>query len=61
MRFRLTAVHTGTAFGVPATGKVITTSGTKIYTVRNGRIVHIAGHDDVLGVLRQLGVAQLPV
>jgi steroid delta-isomerase-like uncharacterized protein len=61
LRFRLTAVHSGTAFGVPATGRTITTSGTKIYTVKNGRIVRIAGHDDVLGVLRQLGVVQLPV
>ena len=61
VRFRLTAIHSGTAFGVPGTGRPITTSGTKIYTVRNGRIVQIAGHDDVLGVLRQLGVRKLPV
>jgi predicted ester cyclase len=60
LRFRLTAVHSGTAFGVPATGRRITTSGTKIYTVEKGRIVRIAGHDDTLGLLRQLGVAQLP-
>jgi predicted ester cyclase len=61
LRFRLTAVHSGTAFGVAPTGKQITTSGTKIYTVRHGRIVRIAGHDDVLGLLRQLGLAELPV
>jgi steroid delta-isomerase-like uncharacterized protein len=59
VRFRLTAVHRGPAFGVPGTGKMVTTSGTKIYTVRDGRIVQIAGHDDVLGVLRQLGVVDL--
>jgi predicted ester cyclase len=61
VRFRVTAVHTGTAFGVPPTGRMVTTSGTKIYTVRGGRIVQIAGHDDVLGLLRQLGVSDLPV
>lgn len=61
LRYRLTAVHTGTAFGVPATGRTIATAGTKIYTVKDGRIVRIAGHDDVLGVLRQLGVAELTV
>jgi steroid delta-isomerase-like uncharacterized protein len=60
IRFRLTATHSGTAFGVPATGKRIATSGTKIYTVRRGRITRIAGHDDILGLLRQLGVAELP-
>jgi steroid delta-isomerase-like uncharacterized protein len=60
VRYRLTAVHSRTAFGVAATGRTITTGGTKIYTVRDGRIVRIAGHDDVLGVLRQLGVTELP-
>lgn len=60
LRFRLTATHSGAAFGVPATGREITTSGTKIYTVRDGRIVRIAGHDDVIGVLRQLGLVELP-
>jgi steroid delta-isomerase-like uncharacterized protein len=60
LRFRLTATHSGAAFGVPATGREVTTSGTKIYTVQDGRIVRIAGHDDVLGVLRQLGVVDLP-
>jgi predicted ester cyclase len=60
LRFRLTAVHSGTAFGVAATGRRITTSGTKVYTVKDGRIVRIAGHDDVLGLLRQLGVRELP-
>jgi predicted ester cyclase len=60
LRYRLTAVHSRPAFGVAATGRRITTSGTKIYTVRHGRIVQIAGHDDVLGLLRQLGVGELP-
>jgi hypothetical protein len=28
--------------------------------VKDGRIVRIAGHDDVLGLMRQLGVRALP-
>jgi ketosteroid isomerase-like protein len=52
VRYTLTCVHES---GVP-----IRTSGTKIYTVREGKIAEIAGHDDVLGVLRQLGITELP-
>jgi len=33
----------------------VVTSGTKIYSVRDGRIHQIAGHDDVLGLMRRLG------
>ena len=60
VRYTLTATHSGTAFGVPPTGRTVSTSGTKIYTVDGGRISRIAGHDDVLGLLRQLGVERLP-
>lgn len=59
VRYRLECVHAREALGVPPTGKRITTSGTKIYRVRDGKIVEIAGHDDVLGVLRQLGIVDL--
>lgn len=51
----------GPVFGVFAGNRSITTSGTKIYRVRSGKIVEIAGHDDVLGVLQQLGVIDLEV
>jgi steroid delta-isomerase-like uncharacterized protein len=60
VRYTLTATHSGTAFHVPPTGGTVSTSGTKIYTVKDGRITQIAGHDDVLGLLRQLGVDRLP-
>jgi steroid delta-isomerase-like uncharacterized protein len=60
VRYSLTATHSATAFGVPATGRTVATSGTKIYTVEDGRITRIAGHDDALGLLRQLGVETLP-
>lgn len=60
VRYTLTATHTGTAFETPPTGRTVCTSGTKMYTVEEGRITRIAGHDDVLGLLRQLGVERLP-
>jgi ketosteroid isomerase-like protein len=51
VRYTLTCTH--------ESGREIRTSGTKIYTVREGKITTIAGHDDVLGVLRQLGITEI--
>jgi ketosteroid isomerase-like protein len=48
VRYTLTCTH--------ESGRKVRTSGTKIYTVRDGKVAVIAGHDDVLGVLRQLGI-----
>ena len=60
VRYRLECVHARRpAFGVEPSGGRIRTSGTKIYRVREGKIIEIAGHDDVLGVLQQLGVVEL--
>jgi predicted ester cyclase len=52
VRYTLTCTHDS--------GREIRTSGTKIYRVRDGKVVEIAGHDDVLGVLRQLGIKEIP-
>ena len=43
LRYQLECVHFAPVFGVEPTGRRITTSGTKIYRVRDGRIVEIAG------------------
>ena len=51
VRYTLTCTH--------ERGRQVRASGTKIYTVRDGKIAVIAGHDDVLGVLRQLGVDKI--
>jgi predicted ester cyclase len=59
VRYRLECIHTRPGFGVEPVGARIKTTGTKIYRVRDWKIVEIAGHDDVLGVLRQLGVVNL--
>ncbi len=52
VRYALTCTH--------ESGRTVRTSGTKIYTVRDGKVAVIAGHDDVLGVLRQLGIQEVP-
>jgi len=59
VRYRLECVQVRPVLGVPPADRRIETSGTKIYRVRDGKIVEIAGHDDFLGVLRQLGVVEL--
>jgi predicted ester cyclase len=59
VRYRLECVQVRSAFGVAPSNRRISTSGTKIYCVRGGKIVEIAGHDDILGVLRQLGVVEI--
>ena len=58
VRYTVTAVHTESeAFGVAPTGDAITTSGTKIYTIRDEKIQQIAGHDDVLGLMQRMGAS----
>ena len=52
LRYSLECVHR-------ESGRRVSTSGTKIYRVRDSRIAEIAGHDDVLGVLRQLGIVHV--
>lgn len=48
--------HTGEFAGIPATGKKVSFTGTTIYTVADGKIVHELGEEDAWLVLRQLGV-----
>jgi len=44
VRYTVTGFHTeGDAFGIAPTGDAIETSGTKIYTIRDGKIQQIAG------------------
>jgi predicted ester cyclase len=59
IRYRLECVQIRPVFGVEPSATRIRTSGTKMYRVREGKIIEITGHDDVLGVLRQLGVVEL--
>ena len=59
VRYRVRCVQARPVLGAFAEHRSISTSGTKIYRVRSGKIAEIAGHDDVLGVLRQLGLVDI--
>ena len=42
--------------GIPPTGRAITVSAIVILTVEGGKVAHLRGIFDQLGLLRQLGV-----
>jgi steroid delta-isomerase-like uncharacterized protein len=48
--------HRGSLMGIPPTGKQLTTSGTYIARIVDGKIVEEWGNMDALGMLQQLGV-----
>ena len=52
--------HQGEFMGLPATGKPITITGINIYRVANGKIVDYWHHEDMLGVMQQLGLVPAP-
>ena len=56
IRWRMHGTHTGEYMGVPATGKVITTSGMSMYRIVDGKIVDDWNVFDMLGVMQQLGL-----
>ena len=55
--FRLVGTHTGTVYGIPATGKPIDTIEVALWQVEDGLIKEAWYFGDELGLLRQLGVA----
>ena len=59
VRYRLECTQVRPVLGIFPSDRRITTSGTKIYRVRGDKITEIAGHDDFLGVLQQLGVVDI--
>ncbi len=52
----LQATHQGEFFGISATGKQVTTTGTNIYRLANARIAESWFLADNLGTMQQLGV-----
>ena len=50
----------GEIFGVPPSDRVVALPGINIWRVRGGRIVERWGRLDELGLLRQLGLVNLP-
>ncbi|MDJ0632308.1 MAG: ester cyclase [Xenococcaceae cyanobacterium MO_188.B29] len=56
-RATLKGKHVGTFFGVPPTKKEVTWTTTEIWRIENGKFVERWAQDDLLGLVRQLGVS----
>ena len=55
-RFAWTGTHLGELLGVPPTGRRVHVTGIGLYRVRDGRIAEDRVEEDLLGLLRQVGV-----
>ncbi|MFF4154230.1 ester cyclase [Streptomyces sp. NPDC001651] len=53
---RMTAVHTGDWFGVPATGREVSFTGVDLWRAENGRMVEVRHAEDPLQLQAQLTV-----
>ncbi len=58
--FTASGTQQGEIFGVPPSGRVVTLPGINIWRLRDGCIVERWGRLDELGMLRQLGLVNLP-
>jgi predicted ester cyclase len=56
VRFTIRGTHTGSFFGIPATGRPITVVANIMMQVRDGRVARLTGVFDEAGLLRQIGV-----
>ena len=56
VRFVIRGTHTGSFFGIPATGRPITVVANVLMQVSDGMVTKLAGVFDEAGMLRQLGV-----
>ena len=53
-------IHGGEFAGLPPTGKQATVDGLELFRVSDGRIAEMWHHDDLLGLLQQLGAIPAP-
>jgi steroid delta-isomerase-like uncharacterized protein len=53
-------VHGGHFAGMPPTGKRATVDGLELFRLQDGRIAEMWHHDDLLGLLQQLGAIPGP-
>lgn len=59
-RIATSGTHTGTFFGIPATGRTFQSTSTQILRYRDGKMVEHWSNGDDLGMMMQLGVIQMP-
>ncbi len=59
-RWTFRGTHQGDFAGIPPTGKQVTMPGIDIMRIKDSRIAELWGHEDMLGMLQQLGVAPTP-
>lgn len=55
MRLTMTGTHRGEFFGIPPTGRRVEVGGTHIVRIQDDRVAEHWGHNDDLGLMRQLG------
>ncbi len=55
-RFHMRGTHTGPFLGIAPTGRRVEMTGIDVYRIENGRIVEMWYAEDLLGLVRQLGV-----
>lgn len=60
IRFTTTGTHEGALMGIEPTGKKLENSGLVIARFEDGQGVEVWEYGDQLGLLRQLGVVELP-
>lgn len=58
VRFVLHGTHTGSLFGIPASGKTVRITCNVLLYMRDGVVTRLQGVFDEAGMLRQIGVLQ---
>jgi steroid delta-isomerase-like uncharacterized protein len=56
VRFVLRGTHSGSFYGIPATGRPVTIAAHVLMQVKDGRVARLFGIFDEAGMLRQIGV-----
>ena len=59
-RYTWHGTHTGEFMGVAPTGRPVTVTGVSIYRIKDNKIVEEWFHQDLLGLMQQLGAAPMP-
>jgi steroid delta-isomerase-like uncharacterized protein len=56
LRWNFSGTHQGRLINIPPTGKKVKCTGITIYRVVDGKVLEERGEEDIVGLLRQLGV-----